>query len=151
MKTKELLEIVKQQRNNLNDFHEVVLLKQRALIVSDLKGIEGAVVREEKLISVVDKCERARVETIKSITGSLNINLESDRTTEFLELADQYIEKKIVGEFKRELVAIERLVVETQKINQQNQFLINNAREFIKGVISAVTKSGSKAILDRKI
>lgn len=100
MKTKELLEIVKQQRNNLNDFHEVVLLKQRALIVSDLKGIEGAVVREEKLISVVDKCERARVETIKSITGSLNINLESDRTTEFLELADQYIEKKIVGEFK---------------------------------------------------
>ncbi|MBU1101655.1 MAG: flagellar protein FlgN [Bacteroidetes bacterium] len=151
MKTTELLEIVKQQRSNLNDFHEVVLLKQRALVVNNLKGIEGAVVREEKLITAVDKCERKRVELLSTIAESFNLTLENNRITEFLQSANQYIEEKIVNEFNKELEAIEGLVAEIQKINQQNQFLINNAREFIKGVINAVTKSGSKAILDRKI
>ena len=151
MKTTELLDIVRKQRENLNNFHEVVLLKQQALIVNDLKGIEGAIAREEKLISLIERTEKSRIEILGNLKKHLNLQLSSNRINEFLSEAKQYLDAKLIKMLERETEIIEQLVEEIQLINQQNQFLINNAREFIKGIINAVTRSGSKAIFDRKI
>ncbi len=151
MKTEDLLNIVKEQRQNLNQFHEVVLLKQQALIMNDLKGIEGAIVREEKLINTVEKCERSKAETLTALKKKLNLDYPSMKTTDFIQVASQFMEIKVIKEFQKELAAIEELVEAIQSVNQQNQFLITNARQFIRKIVEAVAKAGKKSLLDRKI
>lgn len=151
MKTEDLLNIVKEQRQNLNQFHEVVLLKQQALIMNDLKGIEGAIVREEKLINTVEKCERSKAETLTALKKKLNLDYPSMKTTDFIQVASQFLEVKVIKEFQKELAKIEELVEAIQSVNQQNQFLITNARQFIRKIVEAVAKAGKKSLLDRKI
>lgn len=151
MRTTELLEVVKEQRNNLNQFHEVVLMKQRALVANDLKGIEGAIVREEKLINLVERCEKKRVQIINSLKERLNLAYPSVRLTDFIESASQFLDAKLKAEFSREVEILEKLVEAIQKVNSQNQFLITNSRQFIRKIIEAVTKAGKQSILDRKV
>ena len=151
MKAIDLLNIVKKQRDNLSKFHEVVLLKQRALIMNDHKAIEGAILREEKLISLVERNEKERVEVIKDLDEKYNLGLSTYRITEFLNKSANLFEEKLQNEFKRELELIERFVEEVQKVNGQNQFLINNARAFIRDLVTTVAGTSKKAIVDRKM
>jgi flagellar biosynthesis/type III secretory pathway chaperone len=151
MRTTELLEVLKDQRNNLNQFHEIVLMKQRALIMNDIKGIEGAIMREEKMINKVENCEKQRVQLILSLKEKLNLDYPSHRMTDFILKAGELLDAKIKREFERELEIIEKLVSVIQQTNEQNQFLISNARNFIRKIIEAVAQGGKQSILDRKI
>jgi flagellar biosynthesis/type III secretory pathway chaperone len=151
MKTTDLLEVLREQKNNLNQFHEVVLMKQRALVMNDIKGIEGAIVREEKIILEVDKTEKTRIEVISLLKDKLNLDYESLRITDFIQQASRFLERKLKDEFKKELDAIEELIIAIQEVNQQNQFLIANARQFIRKIVEAVAKVGKQSLLDRKI
>ena len=126
-------------------------MKQRALIMNDLKGIEGAIVREEKMINKVDKCEKSRVEVLLSLKEKLNLDYSSNRMTDFIMKAEQFLDEKLKREFERELEVIEKLVDVIHNVNKQNQFLISNARQFIRKIIEAVAKNGKQSLLDRKI
>ncbi len=147
---KKIIEILESERENLKIFCEVALNKQRALIENDHEEFDNIVKEEERLLSILYRDEKEKKSLLKKIFGR-----ELTATERKVKNLMPLLEKMAGEEDAEKLVAlkedIKKYATELERINNQNIFLIKNARQFLIDTINTLMNEKRSTIIDRKI
>jgi hypothetical protein len=151
MNTREIIECMELESETLIKIREVALEKQKALICSDVNGIQNFTHIEEELLSGLRELESSRLNLLMQVTNGLN-NIEEDYHKVKLSniLAGRIIKKDLEKIISLE-VFLKNTILQLKEINQQNQLLIHNSLEFINEAIISLLGNKKKSIVDRKI
>jgi hypothetical protein len=151
MNTKEIIKCMELESETLIKIRDVALEKQKALISSDINGIQNFTHLEEELLSNLRDLESSRMEMLKQVTNELNYIEENYHRIKLSNL----LAGRIIKEDLDKIVSLERFlkntILQLKEINQQNQLLIQNSLEFINEAIISLLGNKTKSIIDRKI
>lgn len=147
---KELESILQQQEQNLHHFYEMMIIKQKNLIDQDFEGLQESLLSEEKILKSVDEQNGKLTSMIKDLSEKFSLNLKSNRLSEFMEAVNDQadINIKVIYQLKNSLT---ELTYKCEKLNYQNQVLIEHSRNFIKETITNLFAMNNNKILDQKV
>lgn len=147
----QILNLSKEQIDNLNIFLSILKDLQKAIVENDLESIELTVEQEEKALNRIKLCEDNRFEAIKVALNHYEI--EADKAEALDKLSDVIlaIDPEVYHEFNQLRTELLEKVKEVLLINQQNEIIINNSRKFIRDLIKSVLGTKKENFFDRKI
>lgn len=153
MNKEELIKTLQGQASNLKKFIKVLEDKQHAIIENDYDLLSVKMNDEEIMIGKIKKEDDKRLTLMKSAFNNQNINNNSDlmNVSLFIERTKQHWEEEELEILSQLLPELKELASEADKINEQNRYLIQNARSFIREIISAVVNAQKRSLIDRKI
>ncbi|MCU7497132.1 MAG: flagellar protein FlgN [Ignavibacteria bacterium] len=150
MEIKELTASLVNQKNNLTSLLNAALQKQKALVNFDYAGLEDSITREEKAIAFITEGEKGRIKILSELYSRYSISNRTFKLSEFLEntrgLLDAKSQKQIAVTEKE----LKELITRVSMVNQQNKFLIENSRAFIKETVSRILNA-RRSLLDKKV
>ncbi|MEI7812255.1 MAG: flagellar export chaperone FlgN [Ignavibacteria bacterium] len=150
MGTNDLLENLKLQRDNLEKFQAILQEKQRALVNFNYELLEQSTRKEERMLGSIQQTERIRLSIIKGLNAEFSIVDNPVKIINFVNSA----KGRINGEYLKELIfqekAIKELLPEIGKISQQNKYLIETSKAFIRETVNSLMNA-KRSILDRRI
>jgi flagellar biosynthesis/type III secretory pathway chaperone len=150
METKKLFELLVNQLHNLHSLKEVMIEQQKAIVKNVISEVEKAVEEEERILNRIRNNERDRINEIVSLAGKEGISLETPSVNEFLKIMKTNNDPNYETIFKvRNQIIL--LAYEINNLNQQNSYLIEHSRKFIKDTITALYGANQHKIFDRKI
>lgn len=150
METKELKESLDNQKKNLTMLLSAALQKQQALVNLDYPGLEEAILKEEKALSSVNEAEKGRLKILGDFYTKHSISNETFRLAEFIEKTKGMLDKESSGRISASEKELKELITRISTINQQNKFLVENSKVFIKETVSAILNA-RRSLLDKKI
>lgn len=146
----ELLNILSDQRLNLQGFLVTAQKQQRALVESNVTSLEECILSEEVLLNRIEATEKMREEIMNKLALAYSIKLKSLSISDFLEqignVNHSLIEK--ITELSNELKSIMKQI---NKINFQNNQLINHSRNFIKETVNVILGNNGNQLLDKRL
>ena len=144
------IEILEMQKENLEVFIEVAAKKQRALLENDRELFDETLKDEEFYISKLTRNEKDKQALLRKIFGR-GLTEEERKLSKLIPLLQKYSpenEGKKIEELQLEL---KNLAEKLSKINNQNMFLIRNARQFLIDTINTLMNEKRASIFDRKV
>ena len=150
MEPKELITILQDQKNNLNQLFSAVSQKQRSLVSSNYELLEDSIMKEERILVNIQQSEKLRVKTLESLYKEFSISANSTRLQDFLEKTRKIIGDDIAANISRLENEIKDIIMRINNVNQQNKYLIEQSRMFIKETIQSVVNM-KKKLLDRRV
>ena len=150
MEMTDLFNLLKEQHQFLEAFLNTIVLQQRAIIESDLKGLEETIKTEGALLINFDNYEMHMTEMIRELSKKYSLNAQSGKLTDFVNTLKGKREFNPKSFIKLQ-ISLQKLMEQIMKINNQNKLLVDQARNFIKETVSALVNNSQNPILDRKI
>ncbi|MGE5432464.1 MAG: flagellar export chaperone FlgN [Syntrophomonadaceae bacterium] len=150
MEIKELATSLANQKNNLAKLLEAALQKQKALVNFDYTGLEDSIVKEEKALSFVTEGEKGRIKILSELYEMHAIANKTFKLSEFIEHTRGMLDIKAQRQIAVTEKELKELITRVSMINQQNKFLIENSRAFIKETVSHILNA-RRSLLDRKV
>ena len=150
MEMTDLFNLLKEQHQFLEAFLNTIVLQQRAIIESDLKGLEETIKTEGALLINFDNYEKHMTEMIRELSKKYSLNASSGKLTDFVNTLKGKREFNPKSFIKLQ-ISLQKLMEQIMKINNQNKLLVDQARNFIKETVSALVNNSQNPILDRKI
>jgi hypothetical protein len=150
MEINELVTALEEQEENMKVFLDCVAIKQKAIIQSDIEALQNSLVREERLLSVIDSGGKKISFAIENLSGENGLNTATNSLTDFINSAKDTPDTNLnmVGHLQS---SIKELILKSAFINEQNKILISHSRNFIKETISMLVGLSKGPILDRKV
>lgn len=150
MEIKELTASLVNQKNNLALLLDAALQKQRALVNFDYTGLQDSILKEEKAISSVSEGEKGRIAILTELYARHSISNNTFKLSEFNEHTKGALDAKSRKQIAITEKELKDLITRVTMVNQQNKFLIENSRAFIKETVSHLLNS-RRSLLDKKI
>ncbi|MGE5354414.1 MAG: flagellar export chaperone FlgN [Acidobacteriota bacterium] len=150
MEIKELTASLVSQKNNLTSLLDAALQKQRALVNFDYAGLEESIVNEEKALSFVTAGEKGRIKILSELYQRHSISNKTFKLSEFVENTKGMLDIKSQKQIALTEKELKELITRVSMVNQQNKFLIENSRAFIKETVSAILNA-RRSLLDKKV
>lgn len=150
MEIKDLITLLNNQKANLRKLHDAAAMKQQALVSSSSEELENSIAEEEKALLLIQQSEKARIGFLSAFYKKYGIANDTFRLSECLEKMREHIDREsaeLISGYEKEIRAV---INEVSRVNQQNKYLIEHSRAFIRETISTLMNSGN-SILDRKI
>lgn len=151
MDEKDLIKTLAGLEESLINLFETARQKQEALVNNNIKLLESAVSAEEKFIRNVEMAEKRRVVVLTELNKKFMLNLTSMRLTDFLSGARNKLDEKNAAQILKLQNRIRKYIMNIDALNQQNQYLIDTARDFIKMTIAELVGPQRKSFLDRRV
>ncbi|HEX2962046.1 MAG: flagellar protein FlgN [Ignavibacteria bacterium] len=150
MEIKELTTSLVNQKNNLTSLLDAALQKQRALVNFDYAGLEESIVKEEKALSFVTEGEKGRIKVLSELYKRHSISNKTFKLSEFVENTKGMLDIRSQKQIALTEKELRELITRVSMVNQQNKFLIENSRAFIKDTVSAILNA-RRSLLDKKV
>jgi hypothetical protein len=147
---KEFIEILEGQKENLTIFIDIAKSKQKALLENDRELFDKILKDEEFYISKLTRSEKEKRRALKEIFGR-NLTDEERKLTNLIKLLSQYAPEAESNQIESLQFTLRDLAEELSKINNQNMFLIRNARQFLIDTINTLMNEKRASIFDRKV
>lgn len=147
----QILKINDEQIKNLDNFLSILKNLQEAIVHNDIEKIELTIEQEEKVLNRIKLCEETRFDALKTLFNQYGIEAEK---TEALDELGRVILKsnpEAYRKFNQMRANLLEKVNEVLLINQQNEIIVNNSRQFIRDLIKSVLGSRKENFFDRKI
>ncbi len=151
METKNLIDVLKKQKLNLENLLGVAKEKQKILVSNKREELDTVGKQEEKLIFRVQQTEKERIAVVNQLAARNGMNARAIKIADLIDKLSETVAPQIVIQLKTLEGEIKTLVTELQTINSRNMFLIKHSRQFIEYTMKAIFGEGKKSILDRKI
>lgn len=151
MDEKDLIKTLSGLEESLIKLCETAQQKQEALINNNIKLLESAVSSEEKFIRSIENAEKSRIAVLNELNKKYTMNLTTMKLSEFLSGAKNKLDEKSTAKILKLQNRIKRHIQNIEALNQQNQYLIDTARDFIKMAISELVGPQRKSFLDRRV
>lgn len=132
MDTKNFTEILQEQKNQLNGYLTLVNEKQKALTGNDVEQLNEVIRSEQRVLLEIKSIEQKWILALKQVGGDVS---QLGEITEIKSLQNE----------------IKELVLQINSVNNLNKYLISNAREFIKEIMTSVFSNSKRSLIDRKI
>lgn len=150
METNELVTILQDQKNNLNILYSTVTQKQRALVSSDYELLEDSISKEEHALLSIQQTEKLRINALHELYKQFSINPNSTKLQEFVEKTRNRIGDETGKKILKLEKDIKEIITLVNNINQQNKYLIDQSRTFIRETIQSVLAI-KKTLLDKRV
>jgi hypothetical protein len=150
MDEKDLIKTLAGLEESLINLFETARQKQEALISNNIKLLESAVSAEEKFIRNVEMAEKRRITVLTELNKKFTLNVTSMKINDFLSGAKNKLDEKHAAQIIKLQNRIRKYIMNIDTVNQQNQYLIDTARDFIKMTISELVGPQRKSFLDRR-
>lgn len=147
----QILKLNDEQIKNLDNFLSILKNLQEAIVHNDIEKIELTIEQEEKVLNRIKLCEETRFDALKTLFNQYGIEAEK---TEALDELGRVILKsnpESYRKFNQMRANLLEKVNEVLLINQQNEIIVNNSRQFIRDLIKSVLGSRKENFFDRKI
>lgn len=137
---KNLLDLIRQQSENVSRFSEILQKQQKSIINIELENLAAVLDEEERIIKEIrikqtEIDESTAEECEKQELPSANLKM--------------LISKKGDAELSLEMNLLKENLKEVIYLNEQNKILAENSRSFVKNFICQMVNN--KQIFDRKI
>lgn len=149
MRHQELLELMKNHSNNLNELLSILHRMRAAVITSDYQNFESAIDAQEKILLVINNNESQRLQLLKDILQT--DELPREELLKILCEKDASFDSEVKAEYLQIKEDISTATQEISLCNFENKQLINNSRNFIKDLITALYDIRKENLLDRKV
>jgi fibrillarin-like rRNA methylase len=147
---KELIKILEKERDNLKLFCDVALQKQQALLANNHDEFDAKLKEEEYFLSIIYRSEKEKNVLLKKIFGR-----ELTKTEKKLKNLMPVLQKIASEEDAKRLESLKEEIKthasELEKLNNQNIFLIKNARQFLIDTINTLMNEKRATLVDRKV
>ncbi len=150
MDMNDLVKSLKNQHQNLQAFLDMIVLQQRAIIGNDVEGLEETIKTEGALLQNIERCEKQMGEIMMNLSEAYSLNMESPKLTDFVDALKLKGWKNLTPLLKLQ-GSMKKMALHIVKVNNQNRILIEQARNFIKETITAVTGNSHNSLLDRRL
>jgi dsDNA-binding SOS-regulon protein len=147
---KEFIEILEGQKENLTIFIDIAKSKQKALLENDRELFDKIIKEEEFYISKLTRSEKEKRRALKEIFGR-NLTEEERKLNNLVKLLSQYAPEEESKQIESLQLTLRDLAEELSTINNQNMFLIRNARQFLIDTINTLMNEKRASIFDRKV
>lgn len=151
MITKELIEILEIEKNELRSYLNLTLDKQEALINRNREMLDSINKNEEESILKIKKIELQRINEIKKIYELNNINSEKYKISDFINYFEKILDTKQISYLKNSDEFIKATIKESLDVNNNNNFLIKHSIKFIDNTINTILGLKKRNFIDRKV
>lgn len=151
MDEKDLIKTLSGLEESLIKLFETACQKQDALVNNNIKLLESAVSAEERFIRNVEKAEKQRMTVLAELNKKYLLNATSLKLNDFLSGAKNKLDEKNVAQILKIQNRIRKYILSIESLNQQNQYLIDTARDFIKMTIAELVGPQRKSFLDKRV
>ena len=147
----QILKLNDEQIKNLDNFLSILKNLQEAIVHNDIEKIELTIEQEEKVLNRIKLCEKTRFDALKTLFNQYGI--EAEKTEALDELGKVILKSnpEAYRKFNQMRANLLEKVNEVLLINQQNEIIVNNSRQFIRDLIKSVLGSRKENFFDRKI
>ncbi len=150
MEMTDLFKLLKEQHQFLEAFLNTIVLQQRAIIESDIKGLEETIKTEGALLINFEYYEKHMTQMICELSEKYSLNASSGKLSDFVNTLKGRREFNPKS-FIKVQTSLQKLMMQIININSQNKLLVDQARNFIKETVSTFISNNQKPILDRKV
>jgi hypothetical protein len=150
MDAKNIIELLNEHIINLEKLIEIALRKQKALIENNYDELTVIIKAEGEIISKLLSLEKQRIKLTNDIYAKVNINQTANKNVKLSVLLNGLISTKWLTEVQLLEVEIKNRIIKIGDLNLKNQFLLQQANQFITEVLS-ILFSNQKTIIDRKV
>lgn len=148
MKNNEVHSITKDLFYLLDSFKETALTKQRALIENNMQSLDKCISEEERLLFEVQSLFKRRTNMMDKLQKQKKLNDATPNLTPH-EKDHSHVED-LFRILKNEREMIAQKVKAINLINEQNKYLTEQARGFIRSLVGELAEKHNKKILDVK-
>lgn len=146
-----LIEILHREQEVLKALLDVSTLKQTSLVSNDRSVLDECTHKEEAILPRIKSIENERLREFNVLRSKFNINQNSNKLDEFLEVIKDRIDEEDFAELNILKEEIKNIVTDLSKLNQQNLYLINHSKNFLNETINTIVDKSEKSIIDRKV
>ncbi len=147
---KQLISVLEKEKENLKTFCDVALKKQKYLLENNHEAFDATVKEEEVYLSVIYRAEKEKSALLKKIFGR-ELTKTERKLKNLLPVLQKIADKEDAEKLAELKTEIKKYASELERINNQNIFLIKNARQFLIDTINALMNEKRASIVDRKI
>lgn len=150
MKANDLVTALKEQEQNLKQFLECSLNKQKAIVQNDIENLHNLLNSEEKILSQIENNGKKISLVIDKLSKEYGLELEAISLSEFLNSVQNKSEVniKVVNLLRN---SIKDLISKSSRINEQNKILIDHSRNFLRETIAVLIGLNKRPLLDKKV
>lgn len=145
-----IIQVLLNLKNALKSLHQAAMSKQKALVKLNYEELETAIILEEKMLLATRECEQARMKALEEFYISNHLNHESYRISELCLKFNPGSAESEIKKLRLLEKQIKSSIAEINKVNQQNIYIIQHSRTFIKDTIASLI-SANKSFLDKRV
>ncbi len=149
MEISNLFNEMKNQQELLQKFLDLIYLQQKAIINNDVVVLEDLLTKEGAFFNQIEAKKTLMSDIIIQLAVKYSIKLESNNLSDFINSLKLKNEFKLNGLIKLH-ESIKKLVYVIIEANNQNKILINQAKSFIKQLVTIFAHANKNSILDRR-
>ena len=145
MKNTDMQTVAEDLLSLLDSFKETALVKQRALIEHNMESLEKCISKEEGLLFQVQSLFKRRNSAVNKYSknqSNFNNVLNDDADTS---------QKELFQMLKKERELITSKVKAINLINEQNKYLTEQARGFVRSLVGEIVNKQNNKIVDMKV
>ncbi len=150
MKIKKLIEILKEQKNNLNSLLKIVKEKQNVIVNNKLEKLHEYMNKEEKELLEIQITEEKRLHIMQELFTEYKIKSERFKLEILTKELKDLIRETYIENIKTKEIEIKNLIKEITQKNQQNLMLVQQSSQIISETVKAVIDTSKRSIIDRK-
>ncbi len=150
MKIKKLIEILKEQKNNLNSLLKIVKEKQNVIVNNKLEKLHEYMNKEEKELLEIQITEEKRLHIMQELFTEYKIKSERFKLETLIKELKDLIPETYIENIKTKEMEIKNLIKEITLKNQQNLMLVQQSSQIISETVKAVIDTSKRSIIDRK-
>lgn len=134
---KNLLDVISRQREEYEQFVELLKKKERLIVDGKAKELENLVKEENKRVDAVEALEEERILVVKEFGGE---GEKPPSLMKLLESAPEEMRESVENEAMKLIEALNQIAA----LNRSNAELIQASTEYIQYNINLLTTSGAK-------
>jgi hypothetical protein len=149
MKHESLVNLLMEQVENLKQLLETVKNQQRSLVSNNRQDLDESVNKEQHLIIRIDHVQKSIKAELRRIDMDEDIGLKEIKLSELIKYYST-VDKNAARNMVLIRQHIANYMKEISRLNYQNSFLIDHAKELIKQVKAAAAKN-KNVFFDRRV
>ena len=150
MKIKKLIEILKEQKNNLISLLKIVKEKQNVIVNNKLEKLHEYMNKEEKELLEIQITEEKRLHIMQELFTEYKIKSERFKLEILIKELKDLIPETYIENIKTKEIEIKNLIKEITLKNKQNLMLVQQSSQIISETVKAVIDTSKRSIIDRK-
>ena len=151
MQVDNLIQLIKDQANNLDELIINLKMIQQYIVANDLENLQDQIEREEKILHHIKQKEEERTNEVKELIKQENLDCSIEDAMDKISEILNDVDAVLCDEFLLWRKELTENVGQVMYLNSQNSILINNSRKFIRDLIKNLLGSKKDNFFDRKI
>jgi len=150
MQVDNLIQLIKDQANNLDELIINLKMIQQYIVANDLENLQDQIEREEKILHHIKQKEEERTNEVKELIKQENLDCSIEDAMDKISEILNDVDAVLCDEFLLWRKELTENVGQVMYLNSQNSILINNSRKFIRDLIKNLLGSKKDNFFDRK-